>query len=154
MKILRILTNNKKKSFCLQTRKGPYEYTFSRLKVKPSSADPVVRVYPDHDLGDEGFTYALKSGREDTIHIDSVLEYNRDPDYLCELLLHELTVQAIEAIESSKISKREIARKLKTSPRQLYRLLDPAFYGKTINQMVRLLHAAGRSVEVKIKPCA
>ena len=151
MKILRVFANNKKKVFAIHTKRYLMEYPYSKLKLKPSNADPVVSVISDPEAGNEAFTYALLSGKEDTIHIDSVLFHNKDSDYLCRIHLHNLTVEAIEAIERSGISKREVARSLKTSPRQLYRLLDPAYYGKTINQMLKLLHALGRDVEIQVK---
>jgi hypothetical protein len=154
MKINRVLANNRKKAFVLETSRGKMDYPYSRLRVKPQSSDPVIHVAPDRDLGKEGFTYVLKSGKANTIHSDSVLEYHQDPDYICELMLHNLTVRALELLKAQQTPKRELARRLKTSPKQLYRLLDPTDYGKTINQMVRLLHVMGQSVEIVIKKAA
>jgi hypothetical protein len=57
----------------------------------------VAEAFADEDLGREGFTYRLADGREDTIHLDAVLEYNRDPSYLSDLLVHRLTVEAKRA---------------------------------------------------------
>lgn len=100
----------------------------------------------------EGFTYRLEDGSEDTVPIDAVLEYNRDPDHLSELLLHKLTLEARTALEESDLSKREVSRKLGTSASQLYRLLDPAYQAKSVGQMVSLLHLLGRSVDVVVTP--
>jgi hypothetical protein len=33
-------------------------------------------VFIDAELGGEAFTYVLASGREGTVHVDHVLEYN------------------------------------------------------------------------------
>ncbi len=154
MKISRVFANNHRKAFIVDSSKGTMDYPYSRLKVKPHTRDPVAHVEPDAELGNEGFTYVLDSGKGDSVHIDSVLEYHKDPDYICELLLHDLTVRALGLLEKQKLTKRELARRLKTSPKQLYRLLDPAYYGKTINQMVRLLHVLGQSVEIVVKKAA
>ena len=148
MKIKRVFANNRKRNFSIQTSRGIMAYPYSRLAIKPSQVDPIVSVYTDPELGHEGVTVILRSGAQDTIHVDHVLDYNRDPEYLCELMLHNLTVKALEAIKESEITRRELARRLKTSPKQIYRLLDPTFYGKTINQMIKLLHVLGQSVSI------
>ena len=100
----------------------------------------------------EGFTYRLADGAEDTIHIDAVLEYNRDPAYLNTLLLHRLTVEAQKAVESSDVSKRELIRLLGTSASQFYRLLDSTNTSKSVGQMLALLHLLGREVDVVVSP--
>jgi len=141
MKIKKVTVNNRKKAFELVTTKGDFDFPFSRLRLKPTEAHPIKEAYVDKEIGSQGFTYTLASGKEDTIHVDQVLEYNKDPDYMRKTLLYKLTVQAQKMIEARGISKRELVRRLHTSPTQLYRLLDQAFYGKTLDQMVRLLSA-------------
>jgi hypothetical protein len=49
-------------------------FPFARLATQPTAADPLVKVFVDPELGAEGFTYVLKSGRENTVHVDEVLE--------------------------------------------------------------------------------
>jgi hypothetical protein len=56
------------------------------------------------------------------------LEYNRDPNYLRDLMLYKLTIEAQRRIAGSPLSKREIIRRLGTSTTQLYRLLDQTNY--------------------------
>ena len=46
------------------------------------------------ELGKEAFTYTLASGKEDTVHVEQVLDYNRDPRYMRNLLLYKLTLIA------------------------------------------------------------
>jgi hypothetical protein len=112
----------------------------------------VIRVYPDEELGREGFTYELADGSGDTVHLDAVLEYNQDPDHLKELLLYRLTLEARQAIEGSELSRRELIRRLDTSPSQFYRLLDPTNATKSVGQMLALLHLLGREVDVVVSP--
>lgn len=106
----------------------------------------------DKELGGEAVTCVLESGAEGTIHIDSALEYNQDPSYLAELLNHKLTVEARRRLEGSGLSRREVARRLSTSVPQLYRLLDPSYSRKSLNQLVALLHVLDCEVDVVIKP--
>ena len=112
----------------------------------------MIEVFPDADAGSEAFTYRLESGAEDTVHLDAVLEYNQDPGLLNEPLLYRLTVQAREAVEKTSLSKREMIRRLGTSPSQFYRLLDPTYYGKSVGQMLALFRLLGLEVEVVVTP--
>ncbi len=109
----------------------------------------VVRV--DKELGREAFVYTLESGAEGTIHVDQVLEYNQDPGYLRDLLLYRLTLEAQKRVEESSLSKREIIRRLGTSPAQLYRLLDQTNYRKSVDQVLNLLHVLECDVELVVK---
>lgn len=154
MKIRRVFANNRRKAFTIETGKGVFEFPYSGLTVKPSKTDPVVKVFVDGDLGREAFTYSLVSGKTDTVHGDEVLEYNKDPDSLRELLLYKLTLKTQKLIKARGLTKRGLARRLKTSPTQLYRLLDQTFYGKTIDQMVRVLAALDYSVDLAFKKVA
>jgi len=91
------------------------------------------------------------SGNEGTVHLDQVLDYNRDPDYLRDLTVYELTLQAKERVERSDLSKREIIRRLGTSATQFYRLLDTANYTKSIGQLILLLEILDCSVELVVR---
>ena len=154
MKIKKVSVNNRKKAFELVTTKGGFDFPFSRLRLKPTEAHPINDVTVDKELGSQAFTYTLTNGKEDTIHVDQVLEYNKDPDYIRKMLLYKLTVQAQKMIEARGISKRELVRRLHTSPTQLYRLIDQTFYGKTIDQMVRLLSALDCPVDFTFEKIA
>jgi len=144
--------NNRKKAFEVRVEDVVYEFPYAKLRVQPSAGDAVTEVYADEEIGREGFTYRLQSGAEDTIHLDAVLEYNQDPSYLNEVLLHRLTVEALKAFDESGLSKRELIRRLDTSASQLYRLLDPTYSGKSVGQMVSLLRLLGRDVDFVVRP--
>ena len=151
MKILGVGTNYRKRVFEVRTAKGTYSFPFAKLEISPGPEDRVREVFADPELGMEGFTCTLESGAEDTVHMDAVLEYNRDAGYLNELVLHNLTVEALRALEESELSKRELIRRLKTSPSQFYRLLDPTYYGKSVGQMLALLHLLGKKVNLVVQ---
>ena len=153
MKIQEVRANNRRKAFEVRTPKGEYSFPYAKLTPCPGRGSNRVReVYPDPEAGHEAFTYRLESGLEDTVHLDAVLEYNQDPEILNELLLHRLTVEAIEAVRESGLSKRELIRALGTSPSQLYRLLDTTYYGKSVGQLAALLRLLGREVEIVVRP--
>ncbi len=154
MKITHVTANHRKRAFEVQAGGVRYEFPFAKLRLEPSAVDPVAEVFVDSELGNEAFTYRLRSGAEDSVHLDAVLDVVKDPDYLRDLLLHRLAVEARKGLEASGLSKRQVARQLGTSPSQLYRLLDPANRRQSIGQMLALLDLVGREVEVIVRPKA
>ena len=152
MKILSVRPDARRKSFSVRTRRAVFPFPYAKLRVIPTSEDPVAEAFPDPELGNEGFTYRLESGAEDTIHLDAVLDFNQDPDYLRSLLLHQLTVEALRGLEQSDLGIRQLARQLHTAPSQIYRLLDPTNHRKSVGQMLALLHMLNRDVQVVVTP--
>lgn len=151
MKIRSVKANNRRKVFEVTAAKKRLLFPFARLEVRPTPSDPIAKVFVDQELGAEGLTYVLQSGREGTVHIEDVLEYNQDPDYLRDLLLYRLTLEAQKAVAATPLAKREIIRRLGTSPAQLYRLLDQTNYRKSVDQLLRLLQALDRDVELVVR---
>ena len=148
MKIRAVAFNNRKKGFEVRTPKAVFWFPYARLEIPPTASNPVVRVFPDPEIGREGFTYVLRSGREDTVHVEQVLEYNKDPGYLRDLILYRLTIAAQKGAARSRLSRREIIRRLGTSATQFYRLLDQTNYRKSIDQMLSLLHVLDCEVDL------
>lgn len=152
VKIRAVRANHRRKVFEARTWNGKWlALPFARLEVQPTPRDPLAKVFVDKELGGEGFTYVLQSGREGTVHIDHVLEYNKDPDSLRDLLLYRLTLEAQKRIAATSLAKREIIRRLGTSPAQLYRLLDQTNYRKSVDQMFRLFQVLGCDVELVVR---
>ena len=152
MKIAAVTANNRRRAFEVRTRHGTYLMPYALLDPRPTPGDRPSRVGVDPELGNEGFTYVLESGREGSVHLDSVLAYNDDPGYAADRLLYDLSLEAGRRFERSPLSVRELARRLGTSQAQLYRLLDPKNTTKSLRQMLALLHVLGCAVEVRVKP--
>jgi hypothetical protein len=151
MKIRSVKANNRRKAFEITAAKKRLVFPFTRLEVPPTADDPIASVHIDRELGGEGFTYVLESGREGTVHVDHVLEYNQDPDHLRDLLLYRLTLEAQKRVARTRLAKREIIRRLGTSPTQLYRLLDQTNYRKSVDQMLRLLQVLDCDVQLVVR---
>lgn len=151
MKIKKVVQNNRKKAFEVATHRKVYLFPYAKLEIAPSRENRVTKVYVDKELDNEAFTYELDSGDEGTVHIDHVLEYNRDPRYMRDLLLYKLTLVAQERAKSSSLSKRELIRRLGTSPAQFYRLLDQTNYKKSLDQLMTLLHILDCEVDLVVK---
>ena len=152
MKIRSVTLNNRKNEFLVVNRSGvTYSFPYAEADPVPGTDDRIEEVFVDKELGNEAFTYILESGKEGSVHIDQVLEYNEDPNYLAELLTYKLTLEARDGVENSGLSRRQIAKRLKTSVPQLYRLLDPANTRKSMNQLVALLHILNRDVDFVVR---
>jgi hypothetical protein len=126
-------------------------FPYSKATPTPTRENPVKWVFPDDDVAREAFTYTLRSGHTGTVHVEQVLEYNRDPGYLRDLLLYRLTLEAQRRIAASRLSKREIVRRLGTSAAQLYRLLDQANYRKSVDQLLLLLQVLDCEVDLVVR---
>ena len=151
MKIRAVACNNRKRAFEVEHSSGKLQFPYSRSDPKPTAADPVVHVSVDKELAREAFTYALKSGKEGSIHLEQVLEYNQDPGYLRDALLYKLTIEAQKRVARSQLAKREIIRRLGTSATQLYRLLDQKNYRKSVDQLLSLLHVLDCDVDLVVR---
>lgn len=152
MKIRSATSNNRRNEFTIVTRSGAtYTFPYSEADPSPKTEDRLAEVFVDKELGNEAFTYILESGEEGSIHIEHILEYNEDPKYLAELLTYKLTLEAQEGVEASELSMRQIAKRLKTSVPQLYRLLDPVNTRKSMSQLVALLHVLNCDVDLVVK---
>ena len=151
MKIRKVEANNRKAQFRVVTYSGDtYVFPYAKPEPRPGAADRVADAYVDPELGREAFTYVLESGEEASVHLDQVLEYNQDPTHLRDLLIYQLTAEARKRVDESGLSRRELARRLKTSVPQLYRLLDTANTRKSINQLVSLLQVLDCSIDLVV----
>lgn len=151
MKINSVGHNNRKKLFEVRTGTKMLVFPFSKADPAPTMHDPIREVAVDVEAGREAFTYVLHSGGTGTVHVEQVLEYNKDPAYLRDLLLYRLTLEAQKRIADSPLSKREIVRRLGTSAAQLYRLLDQTNYRKSVDQVLALLQILNCEVDLIVR---
>jgi hypothetical protein len=151
MKIRSVSYNNRKKTFEVKFSRRILLLPYSKVDVRPKGDDLVARVFVDKELGGEGFTYVLASGKEGTVHSEQVLAYNQDPSFLRDALLYKLTIEAQQRIKNSPLSTREIARRLRTSATQLYRLLDQTNYRKSVDQLLSLLHILDCDIDLHVR---
>ena len=68
-----------------------------------------------------------------------------------DLLLYNLTVAALKRLETTGLSRREIIRRLHTSPAQFYRLIDPTNYRKSVDKLLALLQVLGCEVDLVVR---
>ncbi len=151
MKIRRVGANNRKRAFEVVLANKTLLFPYSKAKPVPTQENPVERAFADDEAAREAFTYMLQSGDTGTVHVEQVLEYNREPSYLRGLLLYRLTLEAQKRVEASPLSRREIVRRLGTSAAQLYRLLDQSNYRKSVGQVLSLLQVLDCDVDLVVR---
>src|SRR5262249_20465292 len=152
LKVRGVHANSRRKVFEVRTLAWRLLMPFAKVDPSPSPEDPIVRVFVDKEIASEGFTYVLRSGREGTVHVEQVLEYNKDPRHLRDGLLYTLTLEAQKRVTASALSRREIIRRLGTSATQFYRLLDQTNYRKSLDQLVSLLQVLDCDVRLVVRP--
>ena len=151
MKIRSAAANSRRKIVEISVGRRRLIYPFARLQPKPSPGDPIVDIRVDREIASEGFTYTLASRRQGTVHVEQLLEYNKDPGLLRDRLLYALTLEAQKRLEKSSLSRRELIRRLRTSPAQFYRLLDQTNYRKSVDQMLALWQALDCDVRLTVR---
>ncbi len=152
MKIMKVTFNHKQRAFDVRTRGRNYVFPYAVVRPAPTRENKVIEAHVDAEMDREGFVYVLESGEEGAVHIDHVLDYNSDPNYMADALLYKLNLQAQVAVKESGLSTRELIRRLSTSPSQFYRLLDQTNYRKSMHQLVALLHVLGCRVDIVLTP--
>jgi len=151
LRIRSVAHNNRKKVFEVKTSTKRLVFPFAKSDPTPTIQDPVTELFVDPEAGREAFTYVLHSGQTGTVHVEQVLEYNQDPNYLRDQLLYRLTLEAQRRTAQSGLSKREIIRRLGTSAAQLYRLLDQTNYRKSVDQVLALLQVLNCDVDLVVR---
>jgi len=151
VKITSVKANNRRRAFEVMCAKGEFTFPYEKADPRPTRDDPIIELFVDPEVGNEGFSYILASGADGCVLLDWVFDYNEEPGYMRDLLLYNLTIQALHRLEATRISKREIIRRLGTSPAQFYRLIDPTNYRKSVDKMLSLLQVLGCEVDLVVR---
>jgi hypothetical protein len=127
--------DNKKKVFRLKYTSGlmiecPYFALGIRVKVTDCG--------PDQEVNGHAFYFTLVNGKKDYVPYDQPLALAQHPEYVKEQALYQMTKQLNVFIKASRISKRELSRRLGTSMSQLMRLLDCTNYKKELSRLIEI----------------
>lgn len=151
MKIRKVTANNHRRAFEIRVGNRLLAFPYAKLDPRPRRGARMKSARIDEELGREAFSYQLESGEEGSVHVDHVLEYNRDPRYMRDLLLYKLTLEAKRRVTRSRLSRRELIRRLGTSATQFYRLLDQTNSTKSVDQMLALLGILDCEVDLIVR---
>jgi len=134
-KFKKIEFDNRKRVFHLQYTTGlKLDCPYFSLGIKGKVMD----AGPDAEVGGHSFFFVLENGKKDFVPFDQPLHIAQNPEYVKEQTLYEMTKRLNEFIKKEGVSKRELARRLKTSLSQLARLLDTSNYKKELSRLVEI----------------
>ena len=150
-KIRSVVFNNRRRDFTVRLGASSYRYPYTRLETQPPPGDHVVAAFVDPEIGREGFSNTLASGAEGTVPVERVLDYNKNPRYLRDGLLYDLTLAAQERMRTNPLSRREIARRMGTSAAQVCRLFDQTNTRKLLDEVLRLLGVLECEVQLSVR---
>ena len=117
---------------------------FNALGIKKKIAS----MHIDKETGGSSAILSFSDGTVEYLPYDQPLHIARDPDYLLQEHIELITAQILAEIRKKKISKKHLARQLKTSDSQIQRLLDPTILNKNLSQLYRVASLVG--LEVKL----
>lgn len=134
-KFKKVVMDNKKKVFHLKYTSGlDIECPYSALGISGN----IVEAAPDKEVGHHSFYFVTAEGQKNFVPFDQPLHIAQNPEYVKEQTLYAVTKEVNALIIKSKVSKRELARRLGTSLSQLARLLDATNYRKELARLIEI----------------
>lgn len=91
------------------------------------------------------------SGKTDYVPYDQPLFFVKDPEYMLHNHIENIVSRINEEIRRKKMSKKHLARQLKTSDNQVQRLLNPNILNKNLSQLYKLASLLGLEFKVSVK---
>jgi hypothetical protein len=149
--IERVTPNYRKRAFEVEVASGILILPFAKVDPTPSAQDRVWRLDVRNPGYDASFAYELWSGKKGSVQLDAIFDDQEDPALL-RRILHDRLMEHVQArLRRSPLSKREICRRLRTSPAQLYRTLHRRKGRKSVDPLLDLLAVLGCEVEVRVR---
>ncbi|MBI4405922.1 MAG: helix-turn-helix domain-containing protein [Deltaproteobacteria bacterium] len=123
---------------------------YGQLGIKKT----VAKAWVDTETNCQSVAFAFNDGTVDYMPYDQPLALNRDPEYLLQTQIEELTAKIKCELSKRKISKRFLAKQLKTSDNQVHRLLNPTILNKNLEQLCRIAEVLELEVEIRLRKVA
>ena len=113
--------------------------------------DPVAHIQVDEETSGRTLKIEFANGKTDYMPYDQPLFLVKDPEYMLRDHIENIVARINEEIDRKKISKKYLARQLKTSDNQVQRLLNPRIMNKNLTQLYKLAALLGLEFEVSVK---
>ncbi|MCB0343126.1 MAG: hypothetical protein H6626_02195 [Pseudobdellovibrionaceae bacterium] len=149
-----IQPNYRKKAFEITLKEGrksnSYILPFTVFEDHEiGTENRVTNIRIEKDLGSQGATIELEDGSHFDFPADLVL-YHCDPSYDWGPI-NQLKTSLKDKLAAAQLSSRVVADALKTSPAQVFRLLEENKASKQLIQLFQLAELAGYKVEFRLK---
>lgn len=150
-KIKNVTFSNKTKEIEIEyTSKKKYSVHYGQLGIRKN----ILKAWVDHETGNQSVGFEFEDGSLDYMPYDQPLALNKDPDYLLQDQIEHLVLELNESIKKKGISKKFIAKKLKTSENQIFRLLNPSILNKNLEQLYQIAFILNKQIEIELKDAA
>ena len=113
--------------------------------------DPVKHIRVDKETSGRSLKIEFANRKTDYMPYDQPLFLIKDPEYMLRNHIENIVARINEEISRKKISKKHLARQLKTSDNQVQRLLNPQIMNKNLTQLYKLASLLGLEFEVSVK---
>ncbi|MCB0407783.1 MAG: hypothetical protein KDD34_06230 [Bdellovibrionales bacterium] len=149
-----IQSNYRKRAFEVTLKEGRKTHQFVLPFTvfdnhKISIHNRVIKSEIDKELGSQGVNIELEDGSRFDFPADLVL-YHCDPSYNWGPI-NQLKMALKDKLSDAQLSSRVVADALKTSPAQVFRLLEENKASKQLLQLFQLAELAGYEVEFRLK---
>lgn len=123
---------------------------YGALGIKKNIKDAFI----DKETKNQSIKFDFEDGTSDYMPYDQPLAATKDPGFILKTHI-ETVIACIKAeLKNSKISKKYLAEKLKTSDNQIQRLLNPAILNKNLEQLYKIASLLGLEFEIKLNKAA
>ena len=150
-KIKNVSFSNKTKEIEIEyTSRHKYLLHYGQLGIDKH----LVRAWVDQETKGKSVGFEFEDGSTDFMPYDQPLVLNKDPEYMLQDQIEHLVLALNETIRKKGISKKYIAKKLKTSENQIFRLLNPAILNKNLGQLYQIAFILNKQIEIELKDAA
>ena len=105
----------------------------------------------DKETGKKSLAIEYLDGTFDFLPYDQPFYVVRDPEYMLQNHIENIIAEIKEVLSQKKISKKFLARQLKTSDNQIQRLLNPNILNKNLTQLYKLAHLISFEFHIHLK---
>ena len=148
MKFKSVKCSNKKKEIYIVYTSGKTAVIhYSSLGI----SHHIKNIRVDKETSGKSLKIEFVNGRVDYLPYDQSLFLIKDPEYMLHNHIENIISRINEEIKRKKMSKKHIARQLKTSDNQVQRLLNPNILNKNLPQLYKLASLLGLEFKVSVK---
>ena len=140
-------SNKKKEIYIVYTSGKKVTIHYSSLGI----SHHIKNIQVDRETLGKSLKIDFVSGKTDYVPYDQPLFLVKDPEYMLHNHIENIVSRINEEIRRKKMSKKHIARQLKTSDNQIQRLLNPNILNKNLSQLYKLASLLGLEFKVSVK---
>ena len=140
-------SNKKKEIYIIYTSGKKTVIHYSSLGILHN----IKNIQVDKETSGKSLKIDFINDETDYLPYDQPLFLTKDPEYMLYNHIENVISQINEEIKRKKMSKKHLARQLKTSDNQIQRLLNPNILNKNLPQLYKLASLLDLEFKVSVK---